>query len=988
MPKLAAKYRIPVPRGLALLLGTAALALVLSSPAHAQVTVDYSQLDGMGARPSAPVYDDRHSVQSPLAPGQAAMLDDETPTIIGGKSKQPVLPTPKSAIALKPLPKWHMPVPAQPISLGARGPLLLHPPGSADPMIADLAKQSLVENSKTAELHLRPPAPKPPMPVYAQNGTDIAPPLQITVAPMPVPQMADNISVPMPMTQIGALANIDLPVQPQTQIASMVQPVVSTAAAMTPPAVAVAEPQSDLRAEDVVALDLGAPKHDEVPGGAPAATPSKQTDAGPVAPPELPPAPIKTASSASPQFVSSLAEDDVPPDHNKTNNHPQHDADVLPPSVLRAPESSASKTEDNKKDNHKLANAAPPSFTGSLNDDEDMPAAKVAPAVPVKPVATAAAEKPQFTSSLAEDNSPSDNSAMMQDASGAASAPAVKTGYLHEPADKAQVAAAPASANPAPVALPKEIQAEVAAAKETQFLSSLSDSNPKADDAARQNTATEIFAPEPDLKTTSLQESENSKIAVAPISENPTTPAEPVSLAETNADSAKQQPVKSAHADVAPLRDKRGTAKKMGYLKEPVKPAAAAATDAPDAITWNNTPAAAAPIVAAVNDSHASAQQAADTVSDIIAQDDLQKKQLDEVIRSQADVAAKEKADAELKIQMAAKAKAEADAKAKADELAKVQADTAAKVQADATAKAQAEAELKAQTEAKTKTEAEAKAKADELVAAQAEAKAKSDELAKVQADAEAKAEANATAQAAAIAKVQADAELKAQADAKVQIAAATKAQADAKAQMDAMAKAQADELVKVRAEADVNKERLAQLMERQAKIESQAKAESSMASAPQDQIKADSVIPLRATSKTQVMELPKVIETSPVQEAAISTGAINDASGAAARGSALVQQTLMFQPGSSVVPGDASSTIQQLSQNMKNNSAARMVINAYADTSVQAGSAARRLSLQRAILVRDELNKMGVPINRMAVRAQTSDPGTINPDRVEISVE
>jgi len=945
MPNPAAKHRIPVPRGLAVLLSTAALALVLSAPAHAQVAVDYSQLDGISAPPLAPVYDDRRSVQSPLAPGQATMLDgDETPTIIGGKVEQlksSSVASPKSAIALKPLPKWHMPVPAQPISLGARGPLLLHPPGSANPMIADLAKQSPVENSKTAELHLRPPAPKPPVPVYAQNGVGIAPPMRTIVAPMPVTQqIADNTVVPMPMTQIGMSINpVSVPV-PQTQVAetSMGAPVISqTQIAMVQP-VAAAQSQNDLRAEDVVALDLGAPKHDEVPDVPAAAPQSKQSNADLVAPPEpVAPKPTKTALSTSPQFVSSLAADDVPSEHNNTNNHLQHDADAMPPPVLRVPESTTSnisKTDNDK--NHKLASAAPPSFTGSLSDDEDAPAAKAIPAIPVQPVAAAVVKEPKFTSSLAEDDNsiPDNKVAMAHNASAATSAPDMKMGYLREPTNKPEEAISKSENSAPPAPIVQEVKGENGvqnSQQKTSFVSSLGEDNAKADNAAPENTATEVFDSEP------------------------------------------SSDLKSARGDIAPLVNKKVAAKKTGYLKEPPVTAVAAPTEIPDPIAWNNTPATAAPIVASVSDSHASAQQAADIVSDTIAQDDIQKKKMSELVKSQADAAAKEQAEAE--------------AKSKADELAQAQ-DAAAKVQADALVKAQMEAELKVQAEAKTKAEAEAKAKADELAAAQADAKAKSDELAKVQADAKAKAEAAAASQAAAIAKAQADAELKAQSEAKTQIAAAAKGQADAQAQMDAMAKAQTDELAKVRAEADANKERLAELMQRQAEIEAQAKAESSMVSVPQGQIKTAAAVPPRPMSKTEVMELPKVVEKSPVREAAISAGAISDASGAAVGSSSLVQQTVLFQSGSSVVPGDASPTIQQLAQNMKNNTAARIVINAYADTSVQAGSAARRLSLQRAILVRDELNKMGVPINRMAVRAQTSDPGTINPDRVEISVE
>jgi outer membrane protein OmpA-like peptidoglycan-associated protein len=80
--------------------------------------------------------------------------------------------------------------------------------------------------------------------------------------------------------------------------------------------------------------------------------------------------------------------------------------------------------------------------------------------------------------------------------------------------------------------------------------------------------------------------------------------------------------------------------------------------------------------------------------------------------------------------------------------------------------------------------------------------------------------------------------------------------------------------------------------------------------------------------------------------------------------------------------------SVRQLAQQIKNSDEAKVVISAYADAAVQAGSGARRLSLQRAVLVRDALARQGVEISRMSVKAQTAEPGTINPDRVEVSVE
>ena len=191
---------------------------------------------------------------------------------------------------------------------------------------------------------------------------------------------------------------------------------------------------------------------------------------------------------------------------------------------------------------------------------------------------------------------------------------------------------------------------------------------------------------------------------------------------------------------------------------------------------------------------------------------------------------------------------------------------------------------------------------------------------------------------------------------------AKVQAEADARAQAQAevFAKKQAEELAKIRAENEAN-----------AKVQAQAQLTAT-----------------KAVERTEITELPKVIEKSPVHQAALSTNTVNDAAASATADSVLVRQTLLFHQSVSALPGDAAPTIQQLARQMKNNSDARMIINAYADASLQAGSAARRLSLQRAVLVRDELNKMGVPINRMAVSAQTSDPGTINPDRVEITVE
>lgn len=350
-------------------LATAALALAFSAPAYAQVSVDYQQLDGMGTPRAAPTYDDVRPVRSPLDPDQMSAVGVIPPVV--ANTTEDTQPGTLPPIRLKPLAKWKMPAPEEPISLGMRTPIFLNPPGvNTHHMIAAIAQQSPTQKplhvAAAVPLHLRPPAPIPPQGLVSSQLAGMMPPR--TVISPPLSTMVEA-PVPIPQTQIASGAPTDVAPAPTTEIklaiaavspppamsaivappsASAITPAPSTTAAPAPAPLPVFA-QSDLRPEDVVALDLGAPQHENTPGATsaspeiappPAPAPHKETEylSAPVVPPPPPealPPPTKTAKS---EFISPLTEglptdnSDNSGDHSTDNR----DSHMAPPAPARA----------------------------------------------------------------------------------------------------------------------------------------------------------------------------------------------------------------------------------------------------------------------------------------------------------------------------------------------------------------------------------------------------------------------------------------------------------------------------------------------------------------------------------------------------------------------------------------------------------------------------------------------------------------------------
>ena len=72
----------------------------------------------------------------------------------------------------------------------------------------------------------------------------------------------------------------------------------------------------------------------------------------------------------------------------------------------------------------------------------------------------------------------------------------------------------------------------------------------------------------------------------------------------------------------------------------------------------------------------------------------------------------------------------------------------------------------------------------------------------------------------------------------------------------------------------------------------------------------------------------------------------------------------------------------------MKRDATARVEVRAYTAETAQTESKARRLSLARALAIRDYLVRNGVADDRIDSRALGAAPNETNPDRIELYVE
>ncbi|MEH6401793.1 MAG: OmpA family protein [Sneathiella sp.] len=92
----------------------------------------------------------------------------------------------------------------------------------------------------------------------------------------------------------------------------------------------------------------------------------------------------------------------------------------------------------------------------------------------------------------------------------------------------------------------------------------------------------------------------------------------------------------------------------------------------------------------------------------------------------------------------------------------------------------------------------------------------------------------------------------------------------------------------------------------------------------------------------------------------------------------------ILFQPEQSKLPGGATRQLKELAKTLKSNND-RIQLIAYADAN--SNSAARRLSLGRALVVRSKLMELGVPNNKIEVRALGKPDDDLPADRVELNL-
>lgn len=881
--QLSDSITMPSSRFFAFLLGGAALSLVLSTSASAEVLIDQQQLTGQGKTVAQQVYADVHQRPSPF--GQMAMptmLPNEPMVITSkgyGTKNSITTSAAKEPIALKPLPKWGMAAPAAPISTGERSAILLRPPSAARDVIHQLAQQSPVRSDaqQTADnspLRLRPPAPIPPAPQFAQMQHTTAP-AQYAIAPQP------NTQVMAPMPQVAAMA----PPPANTAIAAPVvppQPQMQMAMNAAPVATAVPVSQmGQLRAEDVVALDFGSgesgkPVEQKKPEAQPVANippaapveKSKSDDVLPDVPTFMPPledeqpAPVKTSeasavketASAEPQFISPLIEG-LPTDEDSSEDKTSTLAMMAP----AAPATTRAKHEEPQTDAVKTADAPPapkldtPSFISAFDD-----AADTAPKVAETATDTivAAAPKPEHVLPNIPAAPKAEPIAEPKLADAEKIEKAAEVGETHASADHAADAVVQSLKEPA--ASKENFAAATATPEQTQIATAdidwNADAKPKASKATKKAKAVKN-----NVTTVELSPEEKLQVALKEKAE-----------ADAKAQAEAQELIRKQEAEIARLK---------------------AETDA-------------------------KAKAEADRLAQIQSEE-LARQQQEEIARIQAEADAK------------AKAEAERLAKAQAEEYARQQKEELARVKAEAEAKAKAEAEQLAKEQAE-----EAKKLAD----AQAE---KIEKLAKAREEEIAQAKAEALEQA----KADMEAEARAKAEAKIV--------ADKKA---------ADEAITERA-----RQQLA---------------------AAREKLNADMpAVPTTPVERVNITEEPEKIKASGVETASLNSGAVSDAI-ASAEPAPLVQQTVLFKSGMSVLPSTANAVVKDLAQQAKNSRDAKIILSAYADGTSQASSSARRLSLQRAMLMRDALNKMGVAISRVEVRAQTAAPGDANPDRVDITLQ
>ena len=926
------------------LLGSAAVAIALAAPAHANVVVDYGQLGAPVPVPQTTqrTYGDVRGVPSPFGAAAVDNFQSDDPVVISSRGAAPKSSLSASgdireAIQLKPLPQWGLRAPDAPISTGQRQAIQLRPPGSAaDRVINQLASASpLRDPNASGPLYLRPPAPKPPA------G------MQFVQAPVPV--------MMPPITQV-AMDNT-LPIMP-SPLPVLQQPQTATAQTDAPAPVPVMTNTAALRPEDVVAIDFGAPEGATLPPAAPA--PSDKQAAAPQ-PAALAPSENKELAEAPSEELPKF----MPPSEDET------------PAIANAPKE--------EKESESVAIAAAddePQFISPLTeglpleDEADTPAPKVAaaPAQTLRAPDEKSEEKLAKQDPLAPTPPPAEKKSVLAVSSDGVE-PEVITPLFN---DTSKQVAEAEEKKPAPQ---EEKIAEEKSSDEPQFVSTLAE-NAEADEADEITMA----GPEAAPGATKLIAGDDVRAVAppAPIAEEKLADAKPemktgvlrapetkeIAQTEKPRDPEKAAQVAATHASAEHAADAV-----IAGLAEPEAP-----VPVTDEITFNDTQDDAAPPPAPVMAAAAEAQKEDNAKK--IAQEKIDQEMRDMIVLQ----ASKQAKDAE-----------EARQKAEADRLAAEEARKAAEAQAQLQAEAAAKAHAEAQ-EARKQTEMLAQQQAAELLKARQEAEAKvtaqAEALARIQAEAIAKAQADAAIRAQEIARSEAERIAKAQAEemARQQAEALAKIQADAdakaKLQAEALARAQADAIAKAEAEKiKAAEEKVAADKQRSDKeIEELARKQLEEAKLRIAQEEQGRAVPTKPIERTTIAKLPR-IEENTREEASIASGAMNDAQDGY-RFDSGVEKTVFFDGSSASLPSEARAVMKQLSEFFDNNPDTTITLQAYADASQRAGSGARRLSLQRAVAMRDALSKMGIPMDRIAVRAQAARPGDANPDRIDITIE
>ncbi len=98
-------------------------------------------------------------------------------------------------------------------------------------------------------------------------------------------------------------------------------------------------------------------------------------------------------------------------------------------------------------------------------------------------------------------------------------------------------------------------------------------------------------------------------------------------------------------------------------------------------------------------------------------------------------------------------------------------------------------------------------------------------------------------------------------------------------------------------------------------------------------------------------------------------------------------EASITFTPGESALTEDAARKLAEIGHAAAQNTTATVNVLAYAPADPHDPSAARRMSLQRALSVRTALMSAGMPSSRIYLRALGSEPGAGSPDRAEITM-